>query len=149
MDPELVGLASVAAATMVQLLTTAGWEQARTSMGALWRRVHPDRADTVESELEESRAVLIAARQDADEPAEAEQIEAELVGEWQGRLRRLLAADPGLAVELRRVLAEELGPAAAEAGRDEPSVSVSVQASDSSRVYVAGRDQHFTEGGDR
>ncbi|MBX9423968.1 MULTISPECIES: hypothetical protein [Streptomyces] len=149
MDPELAGLASVAAATVVQLLTTAGWERAQTSMGALWRRVYPDRANTVESELEESRAVLLAARQDADDPAEAEQAEAELVSEWRGRLRRLLAAEPELAAELRRILADDLGPEPPGSGPDEPSVRVSVRAWDSSRVYVAGRDQHITEEGDR
>ncbi|WP_326794080.1 hypothetical protein OG946_35940 [Streptomyces sp. NBC_01808] len=149
MDPELAGLASVAAATVVQLLTTAGWERAQNSMGALWRRVYPDRADTVESELEESRAVLLAAREDANEPAEAELAEAELVSEWQGRLRRLLAAEPALAAELRRILAVDLSPEPPGSGREEPSVTVSVRALDSSRVYVAGRDQHITGGGDR
>ncbi|MFD3566919.1 hypothetical protein [Streptomyces sp. NPDC058667] len=149
MDPELAGLASVAAATVVQLLTTAGWERAQTSMGALWRRVYPDRADTVESELEESRAVLLAAREGADDPAEVEQAEAELVGEWQGRLRRLLAAEPDLAAELRRILTDNLGSEPPGRGRDEPSMRVSVRALDSSRVYVAGRDQHITEEGGR
>ncbi|MFD3728950.1 hypothetical protein [Streptomyces sp. NPDC058671] len=149
MDPELAGLASVAAATVVQLLTTAGWERAQTSMGALWRRVYPDRADTVESELEESRAVLLAAREGADDPAEVEQAEAELVGEWQGRLRRLLAAEPDLAAELRRILTDDLGSEPPGRGRDEPSMRVSVRALDSSRVYVAGRDQHITEEGGR
>lgn len=148
MDPELVGLASAAAATVVHLLTTADWERAQTSMGVLWRRVYPDRANRVESELEESREELLAARQDADDPAAAERVEAELVGEWQGRLRRLLAAEPGLAAELRRILADDLGPEPPHS-RNESSVRVSVRASDSSRVYVAGRDQRITVEGDR
>ncbi|MFI5568015.1 hypothetical protein ACIA6T_11775 [Streptomyces sp. NPDC051740] len=146
MDPERAGLASVAAATVVRPLTTAGRERAQTSTGALWRRVYPDRANTVESELGQSRAVLLAARQDANDPAEAEQAEAELVGEWQGRLRRLLAAEPELAAELRGILADNPGPEPSGSGPDEPSVRVSVRAADSSRVSVAGRDQHIRGG---
>jgi hypothetical protein len=47
----------------------------------LWRRVHPERAETVQAELEDSRAEVLIARQVGDE-----EIEQALVGEWQVEL---------------------------------------------------------------
>lgn len=141
MDPELTALTSTAATTVVQLLATAAWEQTASAVGGLWRRVHPERVETVHAELEDSRADMLAARQAGDE-----QVEQALVGEWQGRLRRLVAADPQLVDELRRVVAE-LGSALADA--DAPQVAtITMQATTfgNSRVHQAGRDVHVTTG---
>src|SRR5688572_21752171 len=107
-DP--IGLATAAATSIVGLLATDAWEKAKDVIGALWRRVHPDRAETVLAELAETRAEVVAARTSGDEQAERE-----LTGEWQGRLRRLLAADPDVAAELTRLLDEVLRPALAQA----------------------------------
>jgi hypothetical protein len=137
MDPELTALTSTAATTVVQLLATAAWEQVKTAVGGLWQRVHPERAETVQAELEDSRAEVLAAREVGDE-----QVEQTLVGEWQGRLRRLVAADPQLVNDLRCVVAE-LRAALADA---EPltGASITMQATtfDTSRVNQAGRDLH-------
>ena len=141
MDPELTELTSTAAATVVKLLATAAWERATGAVGELWQRVHPERAQTVQAELEDSRAEVLAARQGGDE-----QIEQALVGEWQGRLRRLVAADPHLADELRRMVAE-LRPVLADA--DPPQhTTITMQATtfDTSRVNQAGRDLYITTG---
>jgi hypothetical protein len=48
MEPELSVLPSLAAATVVQLLVTAVWEQATSAVGGLWRRVYPERVETVQ-----------------------------------------------------------------------------------------------------
>lgn len=136
MDPEISALAGAAGTTVVSLLATEAWQSARDGVVAIWRRVHPERAGTVDADLEETRTNVLAARLAGD--AEAEQA---LVGEWQSRLRRLLAADPSLAAELR-VLLDELGPPAAESGT---AITMSVTASGSSRVIQAARDVHVTE----
>jgi hypothetical protein len=78
MDTELSALASTAATTVVQLMTTAGWKQAKSAIGGLWRRVHPERVETVQAELEDSRTEVLAARLVGNE-----EIEQALVGEWQ------------------------------------------------------------------
>ncbi|MGB6162182.1 MAG: hypothetical protein WCF33_11015 [Pseudonocardiaceae bacterium] len=141
MDPELTALTSTAATTVVKLLATAAWERATDAVGGLWRRVHPERAETVQAELEDSRAEVLAARQIEDEQAELA-----LVGEWQGRLRRLVAADPPLADELRRVVTE-LRSALADAEAPQ-STTITMQATTfgTSRVNQAGRDLHITTG---
>jgi hypothetical protein len=139
MDPELTALTSTAATTVVQLLATEAWEQARSAVGGLWRRVYPERAETVESELAESRAEVLAAWQVGGEP-----VEQALVGEWQGRLGRLVAADPQLADELRRVVTE-LRLALADADRTQGApITMQAITFGSSRVNQAGGDLHVT-----
>jgi hypothetical protein len=140
-DLELTALTSTAAATVVQLLTTAAWEQAKTAVGGLWRRVHPERAETVQAELEDSRAEMLAARELGDK-----QVEQALVGEWQGRLRRLVVTHPQLVDELRVVVAQ-LRAALADADASQ-SATISLQATafGNSRVNQAGRDLHVGPG---
>ncbi|KUN90281.1 hypothetical protein AQJ66_00195 [Streptomyces bungoensis] len=140
MEAELAALVHLAASTVVGAMATAGWESARRAMGELWRRVHPERADTVVAELEEARADVLAARERGDERAESE-----LVGEWQTRLRRLLAADPELVPELRRIV-DELRPVAEQAGPPAGGIRLTANASGRSRVTMAGRDVNITKG---
>ncbi|MFI6465297.1 hypothetical protein [Streptomyces sp. NPDC050538] len=66
--------------------------------------------------------------------------ERELVAEWQGRLRRLLAARPEVAEDLRTLL-DELGTRTTTA----PAVVQRATASGDSRIYQAGRDQRVVE----
>ncbi|MGW7515020.1 hypothetical protein ACWGJ2_05445 [Streptomyces sp. NPDC054796] len=144
MDPEIAALAGTAGTTLVTLLTTEAWENARERFVALWRRARPDRADAIAGELEESRADLITAREAGDEEAEAE-----LGAEWQGRVRRLLATRPEVADELRRLLSELSPEPEPQAG---PVVTQHATASGGARVYQAGRDQHIgthRDGNDR
>ncbi|WP_455362479.1 hypothetical protein [Streptomyces sp. SYSU K21746] len=137
MDPQIADLARTAGTTMVSLMATHAWESARGGMVALWRRFQPGRADGIGDELDATRDDVLLARESGDEESEAE-----LAAEWQGRLRRLLAAQPEVAVELRRIL-DELAPARPE---ERPAgIQLRAEASGSGRVYQAGRDQHITE----
>jgi hypothetical protein len=138
-DAELGAMLSQAAATLVQLLTTEGWERAKSAVGSLWQRVHPDRVATLEDELADSRAALLAARGAGDDQAERD-----LEGEWRGRLSRLVAADPRVADELPGLL-QELRAALGEAAEAQGGhIDMRVQASGHARVYQAGRDQHIS-----
>lgn len=140
-DAEFAALTSTAATTLVQLLTTAVWERATSAVVGLWRRVHPERAQVVEAELEDSRAAMLVARQVGDEQAERA-----LVAEWQNRLRRLVAADAGVVEELAGVVAE-LRSVLTDADMT-PGATISMRATafGSSRVNQAGRDLHITTG---
>lgn len=135
---ELATLASAAATTIVKALTTTAWEQAKTAIGSLWRKVHPDRAEAVESEITDAHEQLVNAGHTGDEAED-------LVTEWRSRLGRLLAADPGLADEVRQ-LVEQLRPATQE-GRSVTigRVEMHVEVSDQGRAYQALGDQHITE----
>lgn len=138
-DAELAALMSTAATTLVQLLTTDGWERAKSAVGSLWQRVHPDRVATLEIELADSRAALLAAREVGDDQAERD-----LEGEWRGRLGRLVAADPRVADELPGLL-QELRAALSEAAEAQTGhIEMRAQASGHARVYQAGHDQHIS-----
>ncbi|KOG32406.1 hypothetical protein [Streptomyces resistomycificus] len=138
MGPEIAELARTAGTTMVTLMAGQAWESARDGLVSLWQRFQPGRAEVVGSELEATREDLLLARESGDTGTEAE-----LTDEWQARVRRLLLAQPEVADELRRILAE-LSP---ELPERQPSVDVRLRAevSGSGRVYQAGRDQHITE----
>ncbi|MGH3815425.1 MAG: hypothetical protein ACRDUV_23740 [Pseudonocardiaceae bacterium] len=104
MDPIVVAFGTA----LVGAMATDVWQQARASVVALWRRVHPQQADTVEADLEGFRGQVLDARQ-----AGRTEIEQALTGVWQGRLQQLLLDEPAVAAELRRVLDDTLTPALA------------------------------------
>lgn len=95
----------------------------------------PHRAEAVAAELEATREDALAAGE-----ADDQETLGELHMEWQGRLRRLLAAQPGAAVEPRRLL-DELEPR----GATGPAITQHASASGHARIYQAGRDQHIAE----
>lgn len=108
MDPAT--LAAAAGNALIAAMATDAWQQTRSALVQLWRRVHPDRAETIEAELAETREEALAARQTG-----AAEVEEELAADWERRLGRLLRADPNVAIELQRVLDDVLIPALAPA----------------------------------
>ncbi|WP_308310950.1 hypothetical protein [Streptomyces sp. GbtcB6] len=135
MDAELTALASTAGSAVVTALTTELWERAQTAVGTLWRRAYPERADTVEAELTETRTLLLADREDTEAEISAD--------EWRGRFRRLLATRPDLADELRRVLAEDLAPAAPQ--QPQTTTVFNATAGGNGRVYQSAGNQTINE----
>lgn len=137
-----MALASTAGTTVVTLLTTDAWERAKTAVATLWGRACPDRVETVEAELLETRELLLATTDDetgAGAPGRDEGI-----AEWRGKFRRLLMAQPEFAQEVRRILDEELIPALPASAPAAPIV-FHANPTGNARVYQAGRDQNFHE----
>ncbi|GAA3764493.1 hypothetical protein [Micromonospora maritima] len=135
MEAELVALASTAGTTVVSLLVTDSWTTARDAMVALWKRVHPQRSGFVADELGEARAALLTALRSGDAT-----VQKDLVGEWQGKVRRLLATDPDASEELRRLLREDLLPALPPA--QTKTINLHAHASGTSQVNQAGGNLH-------
>ncbi|MFI8889244.1 hypothetical protein [Streptomyces paradoxus] len=119
-------------------MATDAWQRTRDGVTALWRRVHPERVDAVAGELDLTREQILAARNDGDA-----QTEDELRAEWQGRVRRLLLADPGVVEDLRALL-DELSPESSVNG-ETYNVQMHAHATGHGRVYQAGRDQRINE----
>ncbi|WP_432865581.1 hypothetical protein [Microbispora rosea] len=135
LDAELLALANTAGTTVVGLLATDAWDQAKSAVGSLWRRVRPEHAEVVEAELVEARNEVVSARAAGDDS-----VERELVTEWQLKLRRLLAAEPTIATELHRLLQDELAPALPQGGQVwSGSVTMSGTASGHGKVYQLGQ----------
>ncbi|MCT9084476.1 hypothetical protein [Streptomyces fulvoviolaceus] len=137
MDPIVLA----AGTALVGAMATDAWQQARSSLVELWRRVRPEQAEVVDAELGDVRAQVLAARQAGE--ADTEQA---LVADWQLRIQALLRANPAVAVELRQLLDTQLAPALSADERSRIGTLVMrAEASGSGRVYQAGRDQHITE----
>ncbi|MFI6849585.1 hypothetical protein OG535_04010 [Kitasatospora sp. NBC_00085] len=136
MDP----LALAAGSALVGAMATDAWQQARSATVALWRRVRPEHADDVGSDLDVLRRQVLAAR--VAEDADTEQA---LAAPWRLQLQQLLRTVPGFADELRRLLDDHLLPMLPEERREGPAqVVMRAEAHDHARVFMAGRDQHIT-----
>ncbi|MFG2912454.1 hypothetical protein ACGF0D_06050 [Kitasatospora sp. NPDC048298] len=97
MDPELTDIATRGATALAGLMVTSAWERVKPRVAAMFGR----RAESISEELDETQAELAAAPEDGRESAiQSAQ------GEWQPKLRRLLAGDPAMAAELQAILDE-------------------------------------------
>ncbi|MEV5970124.1 hypothetical protein [Streptomyces sp. NPDC051921] len=136
---ELAGLASVAAARLIDLLATDGWATAKAAVLSLWRSAHPER---VEEELDDARGELLQARQAGD----GRELQGLLVAEWQARIVRLLAARPDAVDELRALFGEEPHTAGTQDRQITGSMTLEAHVT-GGNAFLAGRDMTVTRGG--
>ncbi|MEV0382028.1 hypothetical protein [Nonomuraea sp. NPDC050643] len=101
MDPGPAALASTLASKWVE--TPTAWEQTTKVIVKLRRRVYPDRAETVEAEMTKAHEQLIVARDASDD-----QVEENLLAAWRFSLLSLLASNPSMADDLRRVVPQSV-----------------------------------------
>lgn len=134
------GLASAAAARLIDLLATDGWAAIKASVLSLWRHSHPER---VEAELAEARGELVQATQAGD----SVELQGLLVAEWQARLARLIAARPDITDELRALLLNVPRDAGSTGQQATASMTLEAQVSGGGDAYMAGRDMTITKGG--
>lgn len=133
---ELGELAVTAATTLVKAMTTDGWERIKQAVANLWHRRRPEQVERVACDLDEARSELTNALERGDTETEAA-----LVAEWQGRLRRLLAADRKAVGELQALLG--LGQVVTEGNVRFGSVTHS----GTGDVHQAGRDMTIHRSG--
>ncbi|WP_225850659.1 hypothetical protein [Streptomyces sp. HPF1205] len=138
MDPQLAALSAGASSTLVTLMVTDGWQQARDGVVRLWRQFRPEAAADVAEALDTVRAAVLVGRA-AGAPVD----EVALRDEWARRIGELLAAGADAEAALRAALAgwqDAAGGQALSGG-----IHQDAHATGSGRVYQAGRDQHITE----
>ncbi|MDF3149456.1 MULTISPECIES: hypothetical protein [unclassified Streptomyces] len=136
---ELAGLASVAAARLIDLLATDGWAAVKSSVLSLWRSAHPERVD---EELADARGELLQAQRTGD----GQELQGLLVAEWQARIIRLMATRPDAVDELRALLGGELRTA--ETPEQQITGSMTLEAHVfGGDAFLAGRDMTVTRGG--
>lgn len=140
MDPLTMAVGTA----LVSVMTTDAWKQAKDAFVALWRKVHPERANAVAAELDVLRPQVLAARQNDDTETEAA-----LAGQWRLRVQELLTESPDLAENLRRLLQEQLLPALDSTDQEHvQSIVIKTEMHDQSRAYISARDMHITDHGD-
>ncbi|SFD26351.1 hypothetical protein [Streptomyces aidingensis] len=135
-------LALAVGTALVGAMASDAWQQARTATVGWWRRGRPERAEEVAADLDTDRRRVLAAHECGDQGTHRDVADA-----WRHRLQQFLDGDPEAAAGLRALLEEHLRPAAeaAEPRQTAGSVVLRAEARDQARVYLAGRDQHFTD----
>ncbi|WP_327351241.1 hypothetical protein [Streptomyces sp. NBC_01304] len=137
MDPIVLATGTA----LVGAMATDAWEQARSAVIAVWRRVRPAQVDEIDEELVEARARVLTARQTG-----AAEAELALTAGWQNRLQSLLRENPAVAGELRELLDAQLTPLLTRQEQTRiGTLTMRAKATGHTRVYQAGRDQHITE----
>ncbi|WP_329327091.1 hypothetical protein [Streptomyces mirabilis] len=136
--PQLVALSSTAGSTLITLMVTDGWLQARDKAVRLWRLFRPESAVAVAAELDSARVAVVAARESGT-PIDEEALRVE----WGRRIRELLASHRDAEPALQAVLADWEATSGAQTVHG--NLHLEAHATGSSRVYQAGRDQHITE----
>ena len=140
MDAELAELASTAAIAVVKAMATDGWEAVKTSISALWRRAYPQSSDTMTTELVNTRAEVLSAREAGNQEAELE-----IAGDWHGKFRRLLASRAGLADELRLLVQEQLLPMLPDNEQQVSAITMTAFTSGHGRTFQSGGDMHIND----
>jgi hypothetical protein len=134
---ELEVLATSAATTLVGLMATDGWKEARSLLSVVWRRARPDQLEEVEADLNSANQIVIAAR-------ERDNIAVEQVvrDEWCARIGGLLATKPEAHRDLREALhrMHSLTPQASST-----SVSMHADVRDQGRSYQSAGDMVIHE----
>jgi hypothetical protein len=135
MDPVVLAFGPA----LVGAIATDTWPRVREAVTGLWRRVHPQKADHIGTELDELREQVLLARRDGDAGTERA-----LEGAWQLRLQQLLRADPDLAAELQRVLDQVLTPALTPAEQARIGTIIMTGSShDSSTITMIGAQTNY------
>ncbi|MGW1712897.1 hypothetical protein [Streptomyces sp. NPDC002156] len=133
-------LALAVGTALVSAMATDAWQQARSALTALLRRVRPEQAEQIDVDYTTARDRLLAALE-----AGADGIAPALETDWQFRVHLMLREHPEIAGELRRVLDAELTPLLPGNEQARVGTVMHATASGSGRVYQAARDQYITE----
>ncbi|MBU3060829.1 hypothetical protein KO481_04725 [Nocardia sp. NEAU-G5] len=131
MDPVVVQ----AGTALVKLMATDVWTGAKDLVVGWWGKHHPDQAEQVGADLDQLHAEVVDAGADTE-------VREALAGEWQARLRRLVAANPDLAVELHRLLTEQLTPLLGRTHQTTTLTQTATVDGNRNTTIQAGRDIH-------
>lgn len=112
MEAELAALAASGATTLVGLMVSETWAQARDRVARFFARGGDESSAGEELQLSQQELMVAHAEQDDLAGSDIEAV-------WRTRLRRVLLADPEAAEELRLLLAE-----LDQNAQNAPSVSV-------------------------
>jgi hypothetical protein len=108
MDTEIAALAASGATTLISLMVTDSWTQARNLVARFLS--HADTSDTAIADMDTARAALLFA--DSSDP----QTTQEIIDRWHAHLYRLLQAAPVTSDDLRDLLTSLQGVANGSAG---------------------------------
>ncbi|GAA4603433.1 hypothetical protein BJY16_004613 [Actinoplanes octamycinicus] len=112
MAAEFEMLATSAATTIVGLMATDAWRQARSLLAGVWRRNLPDQAGRLEQDLDGADRIVAVARQGG-----ADAVEDAVRTDWRRRITDFLAENPDARDDLREALRQMPEPPRQESNR--------------------------------
>lgn len=133
MDPELASLASTASATLVTLMTTDAWEQAKARFLGLWRRTRPRTAEIIETDLNNTRAALTGPRS-----AEDDTLTKAFGSQWASRIEELLVEHSEVKEDLIALITDLDGSLSSDERDTVARVRISVKTSGHGTTNVLG-----------
>jgi uncharacterized protein involved in exopolysaccharide biosynthesis len=138
MEAEIAALASSGATTLVGLMVSDSWAQAKARVVKLFGHRSAEQAEAISAELGLAQVELMSAAGRADESTAAD-----LEAEWRSRFRRLLASDPQAVADLKQLL-KELSPEGDQGRTSIHEIKMSAKATGEGRVYQVGSgDMHI------
>jgi phosphoglycerate-specific signal transduction histidine kinase len=141
MDSEIVALASTGASTIVALMATDSWHEAKSIVVGMWHKDMPEKKSQIDSQLVATRQAIVNATESMSQET-ARQLERD----WAQQFSELLQRDTEAVATLRHALEDRLQPALSTS-QSERGASAVMRAVTygQSRAYQAGRDQHINE----
>lgn len=128
MDAEITEIATRGATVLAGLMVTSAWDRVKPRVAAMFGR----RAESVAEELDETQAELIAAQEgDSESAARSAQ------GEWEPKLRRLLANDPAMVTQLLAIL-DEFAPKQGDQAANVTIINNTIKDGNHQNVIQAG-----------
>lgn len=137
MGAELEVLASTAATTLIGLMATDAWQQARSTISRVWRKSRPEQVDRLNADLDEAQLTVTQARHNDDDA-----LEAAVLAEWQSRMLRLALTDSAVRADLKAAV-RQLDALARKTAPG--SVSMQADARDHARIYQSAQDMVINE----
>ena len=138
LEPEFTALVATASATLISLMTTDAWKQAKVRFQKFWALVHPGEVEPAVTALEAAQQSVLAA-----DPAKAADTTRALEIEWAIRLSQL-PASPGVIAELKELIKTLRVISAETAGAT--SVAINITGSPSGTTNIVGQGTQINLG---
>lgn len=135
---ELAVLASAAAGRFIETLTTDGWETVKAAVASLWRHARPQQINAS------------LADDTGDPPTDSGTTDDQALhglsqAEWPASLIKLLAEQPDVIDQVRKLIHEERAGAAPPGQHEAVSMTLQAHVSGGVDAHRAGRDMMITE----
>jgi hypothetical protein len=133
MDDALTALATSGAQTIVNLMATDAWQKTKRLVAQIFSRDKSDGATDTATELEVSRAKIIAAHSSLDNGVQQHELD-----RWEARLRLRLLEDDEMVASVKELI--EIAAGQQFIGSAGPAdISMRADAKGNSRIYQQGQ----------
>ncbi len=134
MDSDVIALINSGATTILGLMLTDTWDQAKVAAAKLFSRREKGSQSQIEADLEDTRRRLMS----MPESSVSESSYADIAAEWRERLRREIEEDTGSAALLREFVDQYSEGANDKYGATD-RITMNAIANGSSRIYQQAR----------